>query len=213
MSAAREYGLDDQYEWARPPADGWTADDLDRLPNLPPHTELIDGSLVFTSPQTHFHMATLRLLENALLDQAPEDLYVVREMTTKLGRRDRPEPDLMVVPHSARTGPRQTWYDPDDILLAVEIVSTDSVERDREVKPRKYARAGIRHFWRVEEKDGLPVVYVYELDPATHTYADAGVHHKQLKLDLPFPVDVDLTAVNRPRRRAAPAEGAGPEHH
>ncbi|SOR79832.1 hypothetical protein SCNRRL3882_3292 [Streptomyces chartreusis NRRL 3882] len=41
--------------WPTPPEGGWTADDLDRLPNLPPHTELIDGSLVFVSPQTLFH--------------------------------------------------------------------------------------------------------------------------------------------------------------
>lgn len=34
------------YEWPRPPEGGYVAEDLDRLPNLPPHTELIDGSLV-----------------------------------------------------------------------------------------------------------------------------------------------------------------------
>lgn len=197
MSAAREYGLDEQYEWARPPADGWTADDLDKLPNLPPHTELIDGSLVFMSPQTRFHTLTMRLLENALLDQAPEHLEAIREMTVKLDGRNRPEPDVLVVPVVADTGPRQTWFNPEDVILAVEVVSADSQDRDREVKPRKYARAGIRHFWRVEEDDGLPVVYVYELDPATRTYAPTGIHHKQLKVDLPFPLDIDLTAVKR----------------
>jgi Uma2 family endonuclease len=202
MSAAREYGLDEQYEWARPPVDGWTADDLDRLPNLPPHTELIDGSLVFMSPQTDFHMATLRLLENALLDQVLEDLYVVREMTTTLGRRDRLEPDLMVVPLSARTGPRQTSYDPNDVILAVEIVSKDSEERDRGVKPAKYAAASIVHFWRVEESDGLPVVYVYELDPMTHTYLPIDVFRKQMRIDLPFPLEIDLSSINRRRPRA-----------
>lgn len=41
--------------WAVPPVGGWAADDLDTLPNLPPHTELIDGSLVFQCPQTVFH--------------------------------------------------------------------------------------------------------------------------------------------------------------
>lgn len=66
MSAARDYGLDDDYEWARPPEGGWTADGLDELPNLPPHTELIDGSLVFVSPQTSFHMRAIRLLDVAL---------------------------------------------------------------------------------------------------------------------------------------------------
>ena len=31
--------------WPVPPPEGFTADDLDRIPDLPPHTELIDGSL------------------------------------------------------------------------------------------------------------------------------------------------------------------------
>lgn len=197
MSAAREYGLDDDHEWARPPADGWTADDLDRLPNLPPHTELLDGSLVFMSPQTRVHTLAMRLLETALLNHAPEHLEAIREMTVKLDRWNRPEPDVLVVRADADTGPLQTWFRPEDVVLAVEVVSRDSEYRDREVKPHKYARAGIPHFWRVVENDGLPVVHVYELDTVTRTYAVTGIHHKQLKLDLPFPLDVDLTALGR----------------
>jgi Uma2 family endonuclease len=199
MSAARDYGLGEDFQWPRPPVDGWTADDLDKLPNLPPHTELIDGSLVLMSPQTRFHSRTMRLLENALMEQAPDHLEAIREMTVRLDRRNRPEPDVLVVPVDADEGPRQTWFRPEDVVLAVEVVSADSVERDREVKPDKYARAGVPHFWRVEEDEGLPVVYVYELDPALRAYALMGIHHKKLVLDLPFPVDIDLTAVNRRR--------------
>jgi hypothetical protein len=44
--------------WPVPPADGYTVDDLFTLPGLPPHTELIDGSLVFVSPQRDFHLAS-----------------------------------------------------------------------------------------------------------------------------------------------------------
>ncbi|MFJ6636335.1 Uma2 family endonuclease [Streptomyces sp. NPDC091376] len=201
MSAAREYGLDDQYEWARPPADGWTADDVDKLPNLPPHTELIDGSLVFTSPQTRFHTRAMRLLENALMDQAPDHLEAIREMTIKLDRRNRPEPDVLVVPVEADTGPGQAWFMPEDVVLAVEVVSADSLERDREVKPRKYAQARVPHFWRVEQSDGLPVVYVYELDPATVAYVPVDIFHKRLKVDRPFPVEIDLTAINQRKPR------------
>ncbi|MFJ6568506.1 Uma2 family endonuclease [Streptomyces sp. NPDC091292] len=196
-SAGRDYGLDDNHVWARPPAGGWTADDLDRLPNLPPHTELIDGSLVLVSPQTLFHALAMRLLENELLGQAPDHLTVLREMTVRLDSRNRPEPDVLVVRTDAVTGPSQTWFDPADVLLAVEVVSEDSVDRDREVKPRKYAGAGIPHYWRVEQKDGLPVVYVYELDPATGTYAVNGIHHDQLKLSVPFPIGIDLRASGR----------------
>ncbi|MFD5429426.1 Uma2 family endonuclease [Streptomyces sp. NPDC127084] len=205
MSAAAEDRREEQddreepYAFPVPPPGGWTAEDLDRIKGLPPHTELIDGGLFFVSPQTFFHMAAMRLLENALVRQAPDHLYVIREMTTKLGERDRPEPDLMVVREGALSGSEQTWYAPADILLAVEIVSDESVQRDRELKPRKYAAAGIRHFWRVEKSDGLPVVYVYELDPATNTYAVTGIHHNRLKVDVPYPIEIDLTAVDRRR--------------
>jgi Uma2 family endonuclease len=176
-----------------------SAGDLDRIPGLPPHTELIDGSLVLRSPQTRFHSRTLRLLDNALLEQAPDHLDVMREMTVKLDDKNRPEPDILVFPLEANTGPDQTWYSPEDVLLAVEVVSADSRERDREVKPRKYAAAGVPHFWRVEQDDdkGLPVVYVHELDPATASYGLTGIFHERLKVSVPFDAEIDLTAVDR----------------
>ncbi|MFE4579531.1 Uma2 family endonuclease [Streptomyces chartreusis] len=205
MSAAREYGLDDDYQWPRPPVGGWTADDLDELPNLPPHTELIDGSLVFVSPQTNFHSRAIRLLDNALLGQVPDELDVIREMTIKLSERNRPEPDVLVFRADADTGPKQTWYRPEDVVIAIEVVSEDSVERDREVKPRKYAQAGIPHYWRVEENEGLPVVYVFELDPATQSYGLVGIFHDKLRLTVPFPIDIDLTGIDHRRRGSEPA--------
>ncbi|MEV3859675.1 Uma2 family endonuclease [Streptomyces sp. NPDC050095] len=178
--------------WPTPPLDGWTADDLDTIPGLPPHAEMIDGGLFLVSPQTYFHMETLWLLESGLRAHAPTKLAVVREMTTKIDKRTRPEPDLMVLPRSAVSGRRETWYDPAKVLLAVEVVSDDSVERDREIKPRKYAAARIPHYWRVEDSDGKPVVYVYELDPATNSYAITGIHHDRLKVSVPFAVDLEL---------------------
>ncbi|MGW2085514.1 Uma2 family endonuclease [Streptomyces sp. NPDC001880] len=201
MSAAPEYELDEKYNYPVPPPQGWTADDLDRLPNLPRRTELIDGSLVFMSPQTRFHMRTMRLLETSLLEQAPDDLDVFREFSVRLDSRNRPEPDVLVVPLGADTGPKQTLLRPEDVILAVEVVSEESADRDREVKPRKYAAAGVVHFWRVEAgRDGLPIVYVYELDPALKAYTPTGIHHNKLKLDVPFPLEIDLSAINQRRR-------------
>jgi Uma2 family endonuclease len=199
MSAARDYGLDDDYQWPRPPQGGWTADDLDELPNLPPHTELIDGSLVFVSPQTRFHARAVLFLTSALLEQAPPELSVIHEMTVKLNDHNRPEPDVLVFRADADTGPQQTWYRPEDVVIAIEVVSEDSLARDREVKPRKYAAAGIPHYWRVEGNDGLPVVYVYELDPATAAYTPTGIFHDKLEVTVPFPVEIDLTAIDRRR--------------
>ena len=98
----------------------------------------------------------------------------------------------MVIAEPAYTGPKQTFCLAEDVLLAVEVVPEESEERDRDAKPRKYAAAGIPHFWRVESDEGRPVVHVYELDPATGGYGVAGIHHKVLKLDRPFAVEVDL---------------------
>lgn len=182
--------------WVFPPESGFTADDLDRLPGIPPHTELIDGSLIFVSPQTRFHSLTMFLLERELRRAAPVDMRVRREMTVTLGKRQRPEPDLIVVRADGDTGPQQTTYQPADVVLAIEVVSAESEIRDRERKPALYAAAGIPHFWRIENAEGHPTVYVYELDPATGSYALTGIHHDRLKLGLPFEVDIDLAEID-----------------
>jgi Protein of unknown function (DUF820). len=83
------------------------------------------------------------------------------------------------------------------VLLAVEVVSPDSHMRDRERKPQLYARAGIPHYWRVERSDDWrPVVYVYEIDPATEAYVITGIHHDRLKLTVPFDIDIDLAEID-----------------
>ncbi|MCM2576725.1 Uma2 family endonuclease [Streptomyces meridianus] len=185
--------------WAVPPRGGFTADDLDRIPELPPHTELIDGSLVFVSPQKSFHSLVVYLLEHALRARAPESLRVRREMSVVLGPRNRPEPDITVLRADAVTDEAdETGYEAADVALAVEVVSPESEERDRKRKPQLYAEAGIAHFWRVEKGEGRrPVVYVYELDPATRTYVPTGIHHDRLKVSVPFTIDIDLTEIDR----------------
>ncbi|MFD4024295.1 Uma2 family endonuclease [Streptomyces sp. NPDC058576] len=182
--------------WPVPPQDGYTVDDLFTLPDLPPHTELIDGSLVFVSPQRDFHSTMIDLLVTGLRSTAPPEVKVRREMTVVLDRRNGPEPDVSVVRTEAVTGPDVTRYQAADVLLAVEVVSPDSEARDREAKPHKYATAGIPHFWLVEMTgtDQHPVVRVYELDPVTKAYALTGIHHDRLKTGVPFPVDLDISA-------------------
>ncbi|MFC0864230.1 Uma2 family endonuclease [Sphaerimonospora cavernae] len=183
-------------DWVFPPPEGFTAADLDHIPDLPAHTELIDGSLVFVSPQASFHMRAVDLLTDGLRRHIARDLRVRREMSLILGLRQRPEPDLSVIRAEAERNPDQTSYEAQDVLLVVEVVSPDSEERDRKRKPQLYAEAGIPHFWRVENNAGRPTVYVYELDPATKAYALTGIHHDRLKLALPFDIDIDLTEID-----------------
>jgi Uma2 family endonuclease len=188
-------------EWMRPPRiEGWYADDLDHLPEAPRHTELIDGALVFMmSPQRVWHARLLTALELALEEQAPSGVEVEREITIRLDKRNRPEPDLLVT-----TVPRdfdRTFFTPDQVILVVEVVSPESAHRDRTVKLRKYAEAGIPAYWRVEDEDKLPVVHTYELDGPTRSYAPTGIHRHELRSAVPFPVTLDLDALMRSRRR------------
>ncbi|WP_233526005.1 Uma2 family endonuclease [Actinomadura spongiicola] len=185
-------------DWVFPPPDGFTADDFLRMRGLPRHTELIDGSLVFVSPQRLWHDWVLDLLRTELDRQAPPEMRAVREMSVKLAKRQVPEPDVSVV-RAEFLDPRRTYFLAEDVVLAVEAVSPSSEEFDRETKPRRYAAAGIKHFWRVELEDDRTVVYSYELDPPMGAYVATGIHHDQLKLTVPFDIEIDLTAVGRRR--------------
>lgn len=185
-------------DWLIPPWNGFTSDDLFRLTGLPPHTELIDGNLVFVGPRQDFHALAIDLLASGMRRTVPGHLRVRREMTVVLDRRRAPEPDISVVRAEAVTGPTLTAFQAADAVLAAEVLSPDSETRDRERKPQLYARAGIRHFWRVETgEDGRPIVFVYELDPATAAYGLTGIHHDRLKLTVPFDIDIDLTEIDR----------------
>ncbi|MFC9976023.1 Uma2 family endonuclease [Spirillospora sp. NPDC127200] len=188
-------------DWVFPPPGGFTADAFLAMRDLPRHTELIDGSLVFVSPQEKWHSRVINRLFCELDDQAPDGLEVDREMAVRLAKRQVPEPDVMVVTAEAHERDKpSTYYFAEDLLLVVEAVSPESEERDRDTKPRKYAAAGIPHFWRVEQVDGRTVVYVYERDPATGTYALTGIHHDRLKLTVPFDIDIDLVTAGRKAR-------------
>jgi Uma2 family endonuclease len=178
--------------WMIPPRpSGWEADDLDHLPQAPRHTELIDGALIFMmSPQRSWHSRLVENLTFALRHAAPEGFEVEREMTVRLDRKSRPEPDLLVT--TAAYEPDRTWYAPADVALVVEVVSEESADRDRSLKPFKYAQAAIPHFWRVEDEAGGPAVHTYELDTMTGSYVATGIHRGRVTAAVPFPVDIDL---------------------
>lgn len=188
-------------DWMRPPrAEGWFADDLDHLPEAPRHTELIDGALVFMmSPRRVWHARVVTALTNALTAQAPDGIEIDREVTIRLDDRNRPEPDIVAT--TVPVDPARTAFLPEDVALAVEVISPESEHRDRTVKLRKYAEASIRHCWLIEEEDNQPVVHVYELDQPTGTYVPAGIFRGCLERPVPFPVTIDLTTLFSPQKR------------
>jgi Uma2 family endonuclease len=187
-------------DWMRPPREeGWFAEDLDRLPEAPRHTELIDGALVFMmSPRRLWHGRVVTGLTLELVNQVPDGIEVEREMTIRLDQRNRTEPDLLVT--TAPIDPDRTWFAPEDVLLVVEVTSPESEHRDTTVKLRKYAEAGIKHYWLIEEEADRPVAHVYELNERTGAYSLAGIFRSTLELTVPFPVTVDLSILFPIRR-------------
>lgn len=191
--------------WPSPPPWGWSADDLDRLPDEGPngepdffkHVELIDGALIFMSPQKRFHERMINGLRWGLNEQAPTNLVAVTRMDVKLDERTRMCPDVVLIDAAVADDDSRTYYESEEVDLAVEVVSPESRQRDRKFKPVRYAEAGIAHLWRVEENAGDATVYVSELDPAIRSYALTGIHHGRLTVPVPFPIDIDLDHLPR----------------
>ncbi|QNE75179.1 Uma2 family endonuclease [Streptomyces finlayi] len=94
----------------------------------------------------------------------------------------------------------RTWFAPDEVRLAVEVVSPESAHRDRTVKLHEYAEAVIPHYWRIEDEDGAPIVHVYELDEPTATYVPVGIFRGSLNRPVPFEINLDLEKLAPPRR-------------
>lgn len=139
-----------------------------------------------------------------LSSQVPDGLAVATRMTIKIGDRQRPDPDVLVLDERSLEDDDRTWYAPDEVHLVIEVVSPESKARDTQRKPRLYAEAGIRHFWRVENDGGRPVVCTYELDPATRKYVATGSYRDSMTVSVPFPIRLQVDSLDqwRPVRLA-----------
>ncbi|GED85438.1 hypothetical protein TNCT6_25230 [Streptomyces sp. 6-11-2] len=126
---------------------------------------------------------------------APPELDALCRFTVDIDRQNRPEPDVAVLRSDALGSHEQTRVPATAVVLVVEVVGPDSVSRDRETKPLKYARAKIPHYWRVENEDGRAAVHVFELEPTTGSYTSVGIFRERMKADAPFSVNLDLTGI------------------
>jgi Uma2 family endonuclease len=111
------------------------------------HLELLDGRLIVVPPQGPPHSYASTLLRDRLI-RAYGDGHVVREdKPLDCGVDQLPEPDLAVVPGSARDFVAR---DPrgDEAVLVVE-VSRTTQEGDR-AKAAIYAAAGVPVYWLVD---------------------------------------------------------------
>jgi len=128
--------------------------------------ELIEGELVRMSPINAPHAAAVKRLTELLRDRLGKRALVGVQDPIVLDDQSEPEPDISVLRR------RADYYanahpSPADVLLVVEVSDT-TLEYDRDVKARLYARAGIPETW-VVDLNGERVIVFRDVDNGEYT--------------------------------------------
>jgi Uma2 family endonuclease len=169
---------------------------LHSLPEDGLRRELIDGSVIVSPSATARHNI-LALWIAQILDEANPgvDHVVSVDQSMTIDDYNEPRPDIVVIRADYLD---QTPFPVTGTLLAAEIVSPTSVERDHETKRRVYAQAGIPAYWIIvtDVRAGTIALTELALDEQAGGYrektpATTGV----FQTDWPWPVKIDLPAL------------------
>jgi Uma2 family endonuclease len=174
-----------------PPPGGFTAADLPRLIEaVDARFELLDGEVLMMAPATHWHDEVIDILKHALRRIAPQALVVATEKGIDLGRTV-PEPDVLVVSRVVVTS-GSLVFQPSDVHLAIEVVSPGTTTKGRTLRASQYATAGTGWFWR---ERGRRYGRLHLRTASEGGYAPTGVFRSRVKVDFPFPIDIELPEV------------------
>jgi Uma2 family endonuclease len=182
---------------AYPPQGEWTLAAFDALDD-DVKRELVDGALVDMPPATRIHQLIAAQLAIALQAACPPRYGVTLDNEIQLGPRHVRRPDFLII--TAAAADRDTYrYQPNEVLLVVEVVSPGSEKMDREIKPKVYAAAGIPLYWRIERKPTM--VFTYALDPIRMAYWPTGHFGPDdvIKVDRPWEIELPVSEITPPR--------------
>jgi Uma2 family endonuclease len=155
--------------------------------------ELIDGEIVVSPTPSVRH--------STAVDELAEQFFEVKRrhgwrfhtwLTCHIApTRERLIPDLMVAPKDARQFGDDELLAP-GVLLAAEVVSWGSRRRDREVKPRAYARGGVPLYLMIDRfADPAAVTLFSEPDEQRYRRRQMATAGKPLRLPDPFGIELD----------------------
>ena len=173
-----------------PPADGWTTDDLEVLPDDGVRRELLDGLLLVSPSPTDIHQIIAMRLGVALEESCPATLQVTQAVEVRINHRRTFIPDVLVTTDEAASRHARP-YAPHEVILAVEIVSPTSVSMDRITKPALYAAAGIPYYWRIETDGGISV-HTYKIDPESEMYLPFGLFEVEIDAVEPWEIKIPI---------------------
>ncbi|MFY1689782.1 Uma2 family endonuclease [Plantactinospora sp. WMMB782] len=157
-----------------------TVEDILALPGDAPRVELRDGVIIVVPSPTFGHQTVANLLWMWFRQHAPLEYEPVTAVGVLMSHRDTLEPDVLLL---RRPVVRESHYfDADQVVVAVEVVSPGTRRRDRLEKPADYAAAGIPHYWRVEQDP----VHVHAYDLVGDRYELVAESADELALAKPF---------------------------
>jgi Uma2 family endonuclease len=189
--------------FALPPiSNDYTVEDWLKLPETGDRIELIDGSFVVSPMPKSDHALAAKRLVGILEAACPQD-YEVVETINLVVDEDGLIPDIVVGDAKAiQAGVASLTAV--EVVCVVEVVSPGkaSRRRDYEIKPPKYAAAGIPVFMRVElQGDDAPSVEVFNLSAQGYEPVAEAKAGNMLSITEPFPVSFDPAWLAGPRRR------------
>jgi Uma2 family endonuclease len=168
----------------------WTVEDLLDLPDG--RYEILDGSLLVSPVPTNGHAYTTDALTDLLKRQAPAGVVVFAVGVGLLVRGGASYfvPDVLVFRRRALDLPGR-GIEPDDALVAIEVLSPSNPGNDLFLKRREYAAAGIPRYWIVDrEKQSITVL---TLDESGREYIETAIvgSGERLRVEQPFPISFD----------------------
>lgn len=180
------------------------------------HSEWVNGEVILFMPPQNPHQTLVEFLHHFIgffveifdlgrLRIAPFELKITPESNSR-------EPDLMFITkvHLDRLTEARVAGPPD---LIIEIVSTDSVHRDRVDKFDEYEAGGVLEYWIIDNRPRQQRAWFYQLDEHGRYQSvpvdDENIYHSAL---LPgFWLRLEWLWPEQPNVLRALAEVIGPE--
>jgi len=141
--------------------------------------ELIEGQIIDMAPIVSEHAGRVNKLNRLLQTAVGHRAIVSVQNPVRLSDVLEPEPDFAILK------PRPDWYTEAhataaDVLLLIEVADS-SLDYDRLVKARLYARHGVPEFWLVDIKARLITVHC---NPVGDAYTEVAERSPPDALDI-----------------------------
>jgi len=146
-------------------------------------TEIVEGSIVM-NPVRPFHGKTILRVSAGLEGQLSAEWALVSDVAFPFDDANEFCPDIAVIPAEAEAENR-SFYPADLIEFVAEVVSPESVRRDYEIKPRRYASQGIANYVILDPLRGHAVA-MWNPGPEGYRGRDTIPYGPDLTIDSPL---------------------------